>query len=156
MCRCGFRFWEPSLEKRSRLLRKLAPSSHFQGNIDKWTLTGVPTGRCGILMATTTRSVVPLFVYVILFAAMTYIAKIYHFRLVDEINHYHKIMPNHSILLPPRYRNGHNSLTDGWAGLNQTEASLIDWQEAFLSFRSEMTVCICFVFRPNSEWKHFR
>ena len=99
----------------------------------------------------TSRPVSPVFIYAFLFAAMAYIAKIYHFRLVDEINHYHKIMPNHSISLPSRTRRGQNSLTDGWAGLKQTEIALIDWQEAFISFRSEMTVCICFVLSQNLE-----
>ena len=98
---------------------------------------------------------VPLFVYAFLFAAMAYIAKIYHFRLIDEINHYQNNVPNNTITLPPRDRYGNISLTDGWAGLKQTETSLIDWQEALISFRSEMTVHMFLFLRRNSERKRF-
>jgi hypothetical protein len=80
--------------------------------------------------------------YAVLFAVTAYIAKIYHFRLVGEIDHYQSAMPNNSIPLPNFRRNRHEnkSLTDGWAGLKQTEKALIDWQEALYSFRLEVTV----------------
>jgi hypothetical protein len=100
---------------------------------------------------------IDLIIYAFLFAATAYIAEIYHLRLVNEIDHYQDSMPNNSIPLPPRSRLGNNSRVDGWTGLKQTETALIDWQEAFLSFRSEITVCLQFVVsqslvegRPNS------
>lgn len=88
------------------------------------------------------RAVNPLLLYAVLFAAMAYVAKIYHFRLIGEIDHYQDTMPNNSIPLPNFRRNRfeNKSLSDGWAGLKQTEKALIEWQEAFYTFRLEMTV----------------
>jgi hypothetical protein len=93
-------------------------------------------------VAKPSRRVNSLFPYAVLFATMAYIAKIYHFRLVGEIGHYQDTMPNNSIPLPNFRRNRHEnkSVTDGWAGLKQTEKALIDWQEAIYAFRLEMTV----------------
>ena len=89
------------------------------------------------------KSITSLILYAILFAAMAYIAKIYHFRLVSEIDHYQSSMPNNTIPLPNfrRHANEPNkSLIDSISGLKHTEKALMDWQEAFYAFRYEMTV----------------
>ena len=81
--------------------------------------------------------------YAISFAVMAYIAKVYHFRLVSEIDHYQNTMPNNTIPLPNfrrSFRENNKSVGDELIGLKHTEKALMDWQEAFYTFRAEMTV----------------
>jgi hypothetical protein len=89
------------------------------------------------------NSLSSIVLYAILFAGMAYVAKVYHFRLVAEIDYYQTSMPNNSIPLPTfrRHTNELNhSALNNILGLRNTEKALMDWQEAFYAFRYEMTV----------------
>ena len=71
--------------------------------------------------------------------AMFFFSRTYHFRILAEIDRFQDAMPNNSIPLPS-FHSENKSHSDGLLGLKHTEKCLMEWQEAFYTYRFEMTV----------------
>jgi hypothetical protein len=91
---------------------------------------------------TSSRSLVSIALYGSPLLAMLFFSRAYHFRILEEIDHYHDVLPNKSIPLPNFHGIMHDTQfhSDGLIDLKQTEKHLMEWQEAFYTYKLEMMV----------------
>ena len=93
------------------------------------------------------RSFQSLALHTFLFLLMAYVSKIYHFRLLKEMDYYQDAMPNNSIPVP---RPSNRSAFDLCEGLKKAEVKLMEWQEAFYSYRLVLTVnSVCYLMKGS-------